>query len=289
MERAQRAMALVLLAACVSCLAPKRITYTTCATDLVCGLTTYLKLGTTELEWSNGAGTGGWLYCNDRQQTDDVGVWEFSLSGAKHPEDIQPGQVFSAEFCGMESSDGVRLFGTNWHGRAISVHTGEVIFARRSDDPGAAYAMEIYRKDEGWRVWVKYRIAERLDGNISRWRTSADISEEDDRQILGTPLRLSPEEARAALVELISTRGFLYEELDQRIATELKSKDIVVIRGGIIVIGRAFRCNLREGSFAFEFGSPDRGFYQSHSGTFQRDGKVWTAVLTRSAYGEGAR
>ena len=262
--------------------------YQTCATDLNCGLTTYLQLGEMELEWSHASDDGGWLYFTDPRKTDNVGVWEFAPSKVEQLKNIRAELALSAEFCGKGNPRGVRFFGSNWGDNAILVHQGDIVFSRRSDEPHVVYVMEIGRKDENWRVWVKYRIAERLQGRNPQWRAAIDVPTEDDRHVLGSGLRLSPEEARAALVNLLNSHGFLSKELDRQIATELKREDAVVIRRGIIVFDRMFCCDLRDGSFWFEFGSHEAGFQQFHGGSFQKDGNVWRAVITESSFGHGS-
>ena len=264
--------------------ASNEATYTTCATDYACGITTYLHLGPELLEWSNGPENDGWLYFTDPYAVDNVGVWEFAPTQVKDFSDIDPTLLFSAEYCGKESSVGGELFSEDWNGGTIRVRQNEIIFARRTDKPDVAYALRFGKKDEDWRVWVTYRVSKKLPDSQPQWQALVNAPIEDEHNVLGTDLKLSPQEAKTALMDMMKTKGFISDNADRRIDSHLSRQEPVTIRRGIIVIGRVFRCDLQKGTFWFELGSPGGPYLQSHRGEFRSENGTWRAVIVRSDF-----
>lgn len=255
--------------------------HTTCATEPICGYWTLLNLGDASLLWSAHAVDNGYLYFNT--PSEDAPVWEFAPCMGKTLEDLAAANMFTSEFFGLEDPKGPKAFGDKWHGHDILVSTGDILLARQKDTPEVVYALKIDHKDENWRVWVKYRVAVKRDQSAPRWSMYSGIVEENENDVLGSDIILSPEVARAALVKMLVAR-------DPRspLVELARTGEIVAIRRGLIAVAKRIQCDLKEGAFRYEVRSGGRidRFIEKHEGVFKREGKEWKASITKSSFPE---
>jgi hypothetical protein len=245
---------------------PGKKIHTTCATDLQCGLATYLNLDSQPMEWSTGPGKAGWLYCHLPHSKEKSARWEFAPSTATEIEKIDVTKLPGIEFHLEHTPALAAAFGDRWKkGSPLLATEGEIYFARRSDAPTVVYVLKMKQREK-WRLWVDYAIADvpaKGDTKKSaRWRIGTVKGEEDPQNILGTGLLLSPEEAREALVSILG-RPKAFPET-------------VVVRKGHVVFG-GIVCDLQKGTFYSEIIGDD--FLSERWGSFKQEGKAWKAVL----------
>lgn len=245
---------------------PGKKIHTTCATDLQCGVVTYLNLDSQPMEWSTGPGNAGWLYCRVPHSKDESARWEFAPSTAPEIEEIDVTELQGMRFH-LEHTPALAVaFGERWKkGSPLLATEGEIYFARRNDAPTLVYALKMKKREE-WRLWVDYAIADvPAKGDTkkpARWQVGTVKSEEDPQNILGAGLLLSPEEAREALVSIFGRPQ--------------PFPKAVVVRKGLVVLG-GIVCDLRKGTFYSEIIADD--FLRERWGSFQQEEKAWKAVL----------
>ena len=93
---------------------------------------------------------------------------------------------------------------------------------------------------------------------------------------------ITPEQARAALLELRCVRAFTGGEDDPAVL-ELKQGAIVRVSDSVVKIGRFFSCNLKEKTWRMGYGipgdTPKRGFSVEAEGRFEcPPNGTWRAV-----------
>jgi len=245
---------------------PGKKIHTTCATDLQCGVVTYLNLDSQPMEWSTGPGNAGWLYCHVPHLKDKSARWEFAPSTATEIEEIDVTKLQGMRFHLEHRPSLAAAFGERWKKCSPLLATeGEIYFARRNDAPTVVYALKM-KKREKWRLWVDYAVADvpaKGDTKESaRWRIGTVKGEEDPQNILGAGLLLSPEEAREALVSIFGRpRAF---------------PKTVIVRKGLVVFG-GIVCDLHKGTFYSEIIGDD--FLRNRWGAFEQEENAWKAVL----------
>ncbi len=245
---------------------PKKI-HTTCATDRQSGHITCLKLDSELMEWSTGPGKAGWIYCYVPHSKEKSARWEFAPSTATEIDQVDLTKLQAVKFYLNDTPQRAAAFGDCWKkGSSLLVTEGEVYFARKNNAPSVVYVLKI-KKREKWRLWVDYAIADvpaKDDAKkAARWRVGVVKGEDDPKNILGTGLLLTPEQARTALVESL-----------------LPAKPvpgIVALRKGMATIG-PFVCDLRRGTFYMEI--IRKTSLEEKWGSFKREGKQWKAVVS---------
>ena len=105
-----------------------------------------LVVGETELAWSAGRNTHGYLYfygVSTNLPSILTPLWEFAPCPKAKLSDVTS-QDLAGQFVAYEDkTNGRACFGTNWLGHAIGINQGQVILARLASNPKEVYALEI--------------------------------------------------------------------------------------------------------------------------------------------------
>jgi hypothetical protein len=123
-------------------------------------------------------------------------------------------------------------------------------------------------------VALIFAVIVTVDGCMSR----NDRSERMETVQIEQPI--TPEQARAALLELKSIRVITGDE-DDPILKDLRSATIARTNESRITIGRFISCNLKERTWQMSVGNPEIHFHATINGNFepQSDG-TWRAIRT---------
>lgn len=108
----------------------------------------YLRLGSTRIEWS----LGGYLYfaASDLK----CGPWEFARCSRTELSQVEKRDSQCA-FYGEGHPQGRIVFGGNWFTNAVRLDEGELLLLRQQDEPQVVYALKL-KQQEGLRVAVDY-------------------------------------------------------------------------------------------------------------------------------------
>jgi hypothetical protein len=132
----------------------------TYASDYSTGKTEYLKLDQYEIEWSLHTPETGYLYFAI-PNTNELG-WAFSPSKVTNLSGVPTKDLNKAKFYTSGNNEINQVFGEGSNERAILVKKGQVILARRNENPSQIYVFRIDQQFNG-RIEVSYFLASKVD------------------------------------------------------------------------------------------------------------------------------
>jgi hypothetical protein len=116
---------------------------------------TYLRLGSTQLEWSTGGQDKGWLYFWRVDVWPKTPHWEFAPSANTNLMEVT---TIPSDFCGAFDPRRAAVFGEISNTNAIQVAEGQILFARTTQRRDRTYIILLQKQHEK-EVVLRYCVA----------------------------------------------------------------------------------------------------------------------------------